>query len=133
MCTNETGLKLFKILFVDDDETLLLLAEKSLKRMGFKPVTVNGGEEAQRILETENFDLVITDLYMEKGGGQQLIDWCLENRKDTKLMAISGEDLNVTLSALEIVADKGIPTMEKPFKMDNLEAIINGLMSNQFH
>ena len=100
--------------------------------MGFQPVTVNGGDEAKKILKSEDFDLVITDLYMKNGGGQQLIDWCIENKSETKLLAISGEELNDTLSALDIVADKGVPTLEKPFKMPQLEVIINGLMSNQF-
>ena len=106
--------------------------EIGLTRERVRQIQVEALKRLREILEKQDFDLVITDLHMPKGGGQQLIEWCLKNKPRTKLLAISGEDLDVTLSALEIVETKGIPTLEKPFEMTQLETIIHGMMSNQF-
>ena len=122
-----------RVLFVDDDEDIRLVGEKSLNRLGFITVTAHSGNDARDVLEKDDFDIMITDLHMDDGGGQQLIDWCLENKSDMKLLAVSGEDLDVMISALEIVGDKGVPTMEKPYEMEQLAEVINGIMGNQFH
>ena len=122
-----------RILFVDDDEDICLVGEKSLSRLGYITVTAHSGNDAREVLEKDDFDILITDLHMDNGGGQQLIDWCLENKSDMKLLAVSGEDLDVTISALDMVGDKGVPTMEKPYEMKQLAEIIDGIIGNQFH
>ena len=67
---------------------------------------------------------------MDGGGGQQLIKWLKENRPNLKVLAISGEDKESFISALDLIGDEGIPTMEKPFLVSQLSEVVRGMLSS---
>lgn len=122
-----------RILLVDDDVALLEVLHEGLKEHGFDVMTAYSGNEALNILTAGSFDLLITDMYMTDGGGQQLVTWCGENKPDLKILGISGECLDHIITALDIVGDKGHPTMTKPFRLSELVDVINGILNNQFY
>lgn len=122
-----------RILLVDDDLALLEVIQAGLKEHGFNVMTACSGNEALNILTDNSFDLLITDMYMTDGGGQQLVSWCGENKADLKILGISGECLDHVITALDIVGDKGHPTMPKPFRVSELVDVINGILNNQFY
>ena len=121
-----------KILLVDDEKSLNEVLTKGLEHEGFNVISAFSGSEALTILEDSSFsaDLMITDLYMDDGGGQQLIKWTLENRSDLKILAISGQDQESFMSALDIIEGEGVPTMEKPFSINQLVDVVNGLLNS---
>jgi diguanylate cyclase (GGDEF)-like protein len=53
-----------RLLLVDDDEILSELAAQTLRHAGFTVTLVNCGEEALRLFEHEQFDLVLLDVMM---------------------------------------------------------------------
>jgi len=63
------------ILIVDDEETLLLIIASRFKnyRNRFAVFTARNGKEALKILETENVNIVVTDLNMPKMDGFELL------------------------------------------------------------
>jgi CheY-like chemotaxis protein len=63
------------ILIVDDEETLLLIIASRFKncRDSFKVFTARNGKEAVKILETENINIVVTDLKMPVMDGFELL------------------------------------------------------------
>ena len=121
-----------KILLVDDDKSLNAVLSKGLTYEGFEVISAFSGNEALGLLSNEDFkvDLVISDLYMDEGGGQQLIKWLKENRPNLKVLAISGEDKESFISALDLIGDEGIPTMEKPFLVSQLSEVVRGMLSS---
>ena len=123
---------MIKVLIVDDDDSIRTLCFDGLNRLGFETSIAASGNEAKKMIDESEFDIVVTDLYMDDGGGQQLIEWCIDNHNGIKLLAVSGEELNVMMSALDIVGDKGIPTLEKPYEIKQLAEVINGIIGNQF-
>ena len=67
---------MIKALLVDDDENLLIIMREALECHDFDVTSAKSGNDAIQILEAESFDILVTDLYMNNGGGQQLIGWC---------------------------------------------------------
>jgi len=102
-----------RILIVDDDTVLLDLMARRLERMGYKPDRAHNGEEAIKFLERNTFDLVITDIYMPKITGIDLIGIIKDKNPDTQVIAITGGAMiEMALEAIEKGADA---YMSKPF------------------
>ena len=75
-----------RILLVDDDVSLLEVLQEGLVANGFDVMSAYSGNEAMNILTAGSFDLLITDMYMSDGGGQQLVSWCSENKPELKIL-----------------------------------------------
>jgi two-component system, OmpR family, response regulator len=54
------------ILLVDDDEDYLFQTRLNIEQFGFRVITAEGQQEAEKLLETFRPDLAILDLMMEK-------------------------------------------------------------------
>ena len=48
-----------KILFIDDDPTVLLISEIMLKDLGYDVITADGGVIGIELLKTNNIDLIL--------------------------------------------------------------------------
>ncbi len=62
-----------RILIVDDEEGMRRLLSRVLAREGYETSTVGSGAEALRLVATERFDLVVTDIKMPEMDGLQLL------------------------------------------------------------
>lgn len=71
-----------KILLVEDDLRLNETIKKILLINDFDVKTAPDGEEAQKILKEENFDIVISDVSMPKVGGIELLKFIRETQND---------------------------------------------------
>ncbi|WP_198295972.1 response regulator [Bacteriovorax sp. Seq25_V] len=64
-----------KILIIDDEPDILELLAEELEYEGFATACAGSGNDAVRILENENFDLVISDYKMPNGNGKVVLDY----------------------------------------------------------
>ena len=124
--------RIIKVLLVEDDANLNELIQEGLTKHGFDVVTSESGNDALGVLADQDFNIMVTDLYMSDGGGQQLLNWCKENKPKMKLLAISGEMLDSIVTALDVVEQDGIVTMEKPFTVAKLSEVLKGMHTNNF-
>ncbi|GBE36542.1 alkaline phosphatase synthesis transcriptional regulatory protein PhoP [bacterium BMS3Bbin07] len=62
-----------KILIVDDDPSIRMLYKEELEDEGYEVVTASSGEEALRLFEEENPDLVTLDILMPDMDGIQVL------------------------------------------------------------
>ena len=69
-----------KILLVDDNEELLELLGGSLQDEGFEVKLAKNGAEALKILEEEDFDLILTDVVMHNVSGKELLEKVKEKK-----------------------------------------------------
>ena len=81
-----------RILYVDDEEPLVLLMTKMLQRLGYE---VSGCPDAHKALELfrnnpQNFDAVITDLSMPGMSGMEFARQLLQIRPGTPIIITSG-------------------------------------------
>jgi CheY-like chemotaxis protein len=102
-----------KILIVDDDAVLLDLMARRLEKMGYKPDRAQSGDEALPLIESNIYDLVITDIYMPKTTGIDLITIIKGKNPETQIIAITGGAMiEIALEAIDKGADA---YMSKPF------------------
>lgn len=123
----------FKILFVEDDETLLNLYSDYLQDEGMNVVRACDGEEALNLLHREKFDLLITDVRMPKMSGIELLRQVKEIQPDLPSVIVSG--LSTVKEAAEAVNLKVYHFLEKPIRqLDNLKRVsLEAIRANQIN
>jgi CheY-like chemotaxis protein len=83
-------MKALSILIVDDEEAIRELLVKFFKPSGNPVSCAANGFEALRILEKQDFDLVITDVLMPEMDGIELIPRIRKRRPQAYILAMSG-------------------------------------------
>ena len=62
-----------RVLIVDNDEALARAMEESLAKVGYECVVATSGPEGARKIETDTFDIVVTDLVMNDVDGMEIL------------------------------------------------------------
>jgi response regulator RpfG family c-di-GMP phosphodiesterase len=111
-----------RILLVDDEPGVL----QALKRLFFRLYDVslaNSGQEAVDLLETEKFDIIISDMRMPGMSGAELLKHCFENHPDMVRVLLTGySDLD---SAIKAVNEGNIYRyISKPWDNDQLRDMV---------
>jgi putative nucleotidyltransferase with HDIG domain len=88
-----------KILFVDDEESILNVASEYFRRKGYRVMTARNGVEAVEILEKEEIDCCFTDINMPQMDGLAL-----------------AEHINQVDNTLPVVVMTGYPSLENTIK-----------------
>jgi DNA-binding response OmpR family regulator len=113
------------VLFVEDDATIAMGVEYSLKQDGFQVSLAYRLEEARSLLTSSAFDLVLLDLGLPDGSGYEL---CKEIRAagDTPIIILSvrDEESSIVLG-LDLGADD---YLTKPFRLRELISRIKAVL-----
>jgi CheY-like chemotaxis protein len=67
--------KKYTVLIVDDEELLREVIAFEFERKGFTVLSAENGVKAFELIQANPVDLVISDMRMPEGGGQQLLQW----------------------------------------------------------
>lgn len=79
-----------KVLFVDDQEEVLLLLEKTLKDENYTKIFANSAAEALDILKDDQIDVIVTDMVMPQMNGLQLLKIIKEKYPYVVRVVLSG-------------------------------------------
>lgn len=113
-----------KILLIEDDETLSMGIEYSLKNEGHDVIVANKISSARSIESSESFDLILLDVTLPDGNGYE---FCKEIRRKSDIPIIfltaCDEEVNVVLG-LDLGADD---YLTKPIRVRELIARINAV------
>ncbi len=115
-----------RILIADDDQLMLKTLEFRLKKDGHEVFLSKDGQEAMAILNTQELDLVISDIMMPYSSGLELIGFIKQkfnNSIRTIILSGMGQE-NVVLEAFRLGATD---FMTKPFSPNELSMRINRL------
>lgn len=118
-----------KILVCDDDEALISMIRFKLSRMELGDVIkVTDGREAKSLLASQDFDLIITDIYMPFHSGLEITSYVREKlNKKTPIIILSAEGLEETvLQAFSIGANDFIT---KPFSPAELGVRVKRILN----
>jgi DNA-binding NtrC family response regulator len=109
------------ILVVEDED----IARKNLKHIlikaGYEVISVNNGTKAVDLLHSKNFDLVITDLKMEKVDGMQVLHKTKELQPYTEVIMITGYATIET--SVQAMYDGAYYYIAKPYKIEEVRQI----------
>lgn len=115
-----------KILIVDDDQILLDMLIETLDALGYQAQGAKNGEEALKKIDTEEFDLVITDIRMPKMDGIAFLKTLKEKKPKLPVIMITGFSLAYTQQrAIQEGADG---YLVKPFKIEKIEELVKNLL-----
>ena len=99
-------MKKYSILLVDDDHFILNGIGQILESEGYRVVTAENGEIAVELLEQSTFDLVITDLVMDRIDGIQVLKKAKEHNPGSVVIILTGYgDMTSAIDALRLNAD----------------------------
>lgn len=99
-----------QILVVDDDEDLIFLAQQFLGMQDedFHLVPATTGQEALRLLESNEIDAVICDYYLGPGqlNGLEILEWLRDQDSDIPFIIFTGRSReDIAIQALNLGAD----------------------------
>lgn len=110
-----------KILIVDDEKIALQNLEHVMNKEGYEVVSSQSGALAIKLLETQDFDVVLTDLKMEKIDGTQVLKRCRELHPDTEVIMITG--FATLESAVNTMKQGAFYYIAKPFRLDEVRKV----------
>jgi DNA-binding NtrC family response regulator len=111
-----------KILIIDDELVALKNLKHVMKKEGYAVTGTQSGQKALKYLEEQHFDVVLTDLRMEKIDGRQILEKCRSHYPDTEVILITGY---ATLeSAVEAMKQGAFYYIGKPFRLDDVRKVV---------
>jgi CheY-like chemotaxis protein len=119
---------MIRILYVDDEEPLVFLVTRLLRRLGYEPVGFTEPAEALAAFESDpsQFDLVLTDLSMPGANGLDFAQEILAAAPNTRVAILTG---HVNPDDVTRAAAIGIRAVEqKPLTIEELGPIVKWLL-----
>ena len=111
-----------QILIVDDEEIARNNIEHILKKENYHVVTAANGIEAIEKIETAVFDVVLTDLKMEKVDGLGVLEKVKSKYPDTQVIMITAYAAIDT--AIEAIKKGAFHYIAKPFRLEEVRTTV---------
>lgn len=116
-----------KILVIDDEKQICDMLQKVLAHEGHEVLMAADGEEGLALFYEHYPDVVITDIFMPKKDGIEVISELLHGRENTAVIAITGGRRDavteLSLESGELAGIKGF--LLKPFNFTQLLRIVH--------
>jgi len=120
------GQETTKVLVVDDDMRLRSLLERYLVEQGFIVRSAGNSEQMDRLIERENFHLLVLDLMLPGEDGLSICRRLRQKENDIPIIMLTAKGDEVDrIIGLELGADDYIP---KPFNPRELLARIKAIL-----
>ncbi len=114
-----------RLLIVEDDRSIAMGLEYSLRQEGFDVTLCSGVEEASRALEAERYDLAVLDLSLPDGSGYDVCRLAKEKSDLPVIFLTAREDETSVVMGLDMGADDYIV---KPFRLRELISRIRSVL-----
>lgn len=114
-----------KILIVEDDPMVALINKRFLENMGFKNILgpVQTEEEIIKVLDKENIDLILLDVYLPKKNGIDILKSLRYKKYLTDVIMITAAN---SVEEVKRAFAYGVTDyLVKPFKFERFEEAIN--------
>ena len=115
-------MKMRRILIVDDLEDVRDMLLEILGALGYEAQTANDGTEALAKLESDPFDMLISDVKMPTMDGLSLLKSVKQQSPDFPVLLIAGHQSSVALS--EAVHCRADGFLQKPFRIEQLSEAV---------
>ena len=110
-----------RLLIVDNDEALARAMEESLAKVGYECIVATSGPEGARRIDTDSFDLVVTDLVMNDIDGMEILARAREKLPDAEVILVTGHA--TVPKAVEAMQQGAFNFLEKPITTSRLRAV----------
>ncbi|EAZ80769.1 sigma-54-dependent transcriptional regulator [Algoriphagus machipongonensis] len=115
------------ILLIEDDLTYSRIVKTFLEKNGYSVETCTKVKDAQQILSSKSFDLIIADFRLPDGTGMELLQWSKSKFPQTQVILITHySDIRIAIKAMKLGAFEYIT---KPINPDELLATVKESLS----
>jgi CheY-like chemotaxis protein len=112
-----------QVMILDDEPIVGKRLSPPLTKAGFEVEVFLDPTDALARLEEKEFDIVVTDLRMEGVDGIHILEYIMENCKNTRVILITG--YATVEVAREALVKGAFDFIAKPFKPKELTAVVN--------
>jgi two-component system response regulator HydG len=118
-----------RVLVVDDDEAHAEAVAESLGRVGYDCVVARGGVEGLKLMESQDFDVVVTDLMMEGVDGLEILAHSRRELPDAEVVILTGHgSIKTAVTAMQAGA---ATYLTKPLDIHELRAVVDKASQSQ--
>jgi two-component system cell cycle response regulator CpdR len=113
----DVGSAMIRILLAEDDDVMRQYLTRALEKSGYAVTAVDRGTAAVPLLESQTFDLLLTDIVMPEMDGIELAQRASILAPEMRVMFITG------FAAVTLKAGKTVPqakVLSKPFHLRDL-------------
>jgi two-component system response regulator HydG len=110
-----------RVLIVDNDHALAHAMAESLERVGYPCTVATSGTEGVKRVETDQFDIVFTDLVMSDIDGMGVLARTKKALPDAKVIVVTGHAS--VPKAVEAMQQGAFNFLEKPTTPDRMRAV----------
>jgi len=120
-----------KILLIEDDREIASTILGVLEAAGYNAVHAQNGVEGQKLVESEQPDLVVTDMMMPRMGGFPVLEFLRNRPKPPRIIMITANEGGRHKAYAEML---GVDEyLRKPFAMDALLEAVEKALANRDH
>jgi two-component system response regulator AtoC len=118
-----------KVLIIDDSESIRDTLKIYLNKLDLDIILAASGEEGITIFETQNPDLVISDLKMPGMSGLEVLKRIKEKNRDMPVIVFTGyDDMQSTIEAMQLGA---YDYLEKPIDSEKFRELVNQALKSK--
>ncbi len=119
-----------KALIIDDEPDILELLTITLTRMGLDCVSAKNISQALKLIESQDFDICLTDMRLPDGDGLEVLRFLQSQKKDIPVAVITAHG-NIE-TAIESMKLGAFDFLSKPIDLNQLRNLVgNAVATNQ--
>lgn len=118
-CTPVTETASRTLLVIDDEAQVRMLFQTALEEAGYRVLSAESGHHGLNLLQHQEVDLILVDIFMPGMDGLELIQLLHTTRPTSKIIAMSGGsgEWDYLATAKHLGANA---TLKKPFSLQEL-------------
>ena len=113
----------YKVLVVDDEESILKLLSKELASPERIVHTANCAKTAREMVRKERYEVIVSDIRLPDGDGLELLTEFKDMEPDVEVILITGHG-NID-NAVEAIRIGAYDYITKPFRLDRVELVVD--------
>ncbi|MBW2471685.1 MAG: PAS domain S-box protein [Deltaproteobacteria bacterium] len=119
------------VLLVDDEDMIIDVGTRMLKKLGYKVFAARDGKEAIAVFKKhlEEIDVIVLDMIMPQMGGGETYDQIKKIKPGVKVLLSSG--YSITGQASEILNRGCNGFIQKPFNLQNLSQNLRAILEGK--
>jgi two-component system response regulator HydG len=113
----------FRVLIIDDDQRHAEAVAESLERVGYQCAIATSGSAGAHRIETEDFDVILTDLRMPDMDGLAILRKARQELPDAAVVVITGH--GDVQTAVQAIKDGATNYLQKPVSLSDLRTMVD--------
>jgi DNA-binding NtrC family response regulator len=118
-----------RILVVDDEKIVCDMCQVFLTKDGYDVTTFTDSTQARAALESETYDVIITDLKMKDVDGIEILEFARSSDSDTKVILLTA--FGTMETAVDAFRRQAFDFFTKPVRIRDLQASVRRALGHE--